>query len=228
MTTAERPTLFSWTMVHALLDGRKTQTRRVANPRGRNSLLDREADGSDVWTDGYVLDPGNAEWLARSAPAHVGETMYVREAFRFAAGFDDMRPGAINPAEAPTVFYEADDKIAALALGNIGYRPPSSGGKLRPGIHMPRWASRIERQIVSVRLERLNLCTEEDALAEGVIWSEEWQGFIVPGVAHPNPDFPVLSRPTAREMYAALWDVINGSGAWLSDPRVWVIEFSPS
>lgn len=206
MTTAERPMLFSAPMVQALIAGRKTQTRRVAKPRGQTSLLALEEDGSDFWADSYVLDPGNAEWLARSAPAHVGETMYVREAFRVSRAFDDLKPSDVHPDN--TVHYEADP----------GPRPEKAG-KLRPGIHMPRWASRIERTVVSVRLERLNDCSPEDAKAEGLEWVAPTYG--IPGVAacwHGDP----------RAAYAALWDYINGAGAWDLNPRVWVIEFSPS
>lgn len=201
MTTTERPMVFSAPMVQAFVAGRKTQTRQLAEPRWQTSLL--------------PLDPDNAEWIARAAPFHVGHRMWVKEAYRFQKRYDDLVPAQVP--DIASVYYEAAGPYPGVALG-----------RLRSTTYMPRWARRIERMIVNVRLVLLNDCTEEDALAEGVIWSDEWQGFIFPGVDHPNPDFPVLSRPTAREMYAALWDVINGSGAWLGNPRVWVIEFSPS
>lgn len=102
-------------------------------------------------------------------------------------------------------------------------REPNDGcrGKTRVSIHMPRRASRLTLTVTDVRVQRLQEISEVDAIAEGVIWSDRWKGFVVPGVEHPNKDFPVLSRPTAREMYGALWDAINGSGAWLGNP--WII-----
>ena len=73
-------------------------------------------------------------------------------------------------------------------------------------------------------MQRLQEISEEDALAEGVVQARD-RMFVVPGISHPNKDFGELARPTAREMYAALWDVINGSGAWLGNPWVVVTDF---
>lgn len=214
MTTPERPMLFSAPMVQALLAGRKTQTRRIAKPRRRCSLLDRNDDGSNLWTDGYILDLGNAEWLARDAPARAGEEMYVREAFRFGPAFDLVKPSDVGATEGvyPTVFYEAD---AEAKDGWVGLKV----GKLRPGIHMPRWCSRIERTIVGCRLERLNDCSSDDARAEGLEWASPSYG--IAGIAPSWQADPVAA-------YAALWDHINGPGAWAANPLVWVIEFSPA
>jgi hypothetical protein len=93
-------------------------------------------------------------------------------------------------------------------------------GRFRQGMHMPRWASRLTLTVTDVRVERLQAISEADALAEGVVQHRDGY-FEVPGVRHPNKDFGALARVTAREMYAALWDVINGSGAWLADP--WIV-----
>lgn len=211
MTTTERPVLFSAPMVQALLAGRKTQTRRIAKPRRAASLLAKEEDGSNVWTDSYIFDPGNAEWLTKDAPAHAGEEMYVREAFRFKDCWDGTKPSEV-PAARAAVFYEADE-------------PAPTGlkvGRLRPGMHMPRWCSRIERTIVGCRLERLNACSAEDAIAEGLIWDpvlEAWTAMNLPG-------WPRFTDPVRA--YAGLWQHINGLGSWDANPLVWVIEFSPS
>jgi hypothetical protein len=69
--------------------------------------------------------------------------------------------------------------------------------------------------------------TKGDALAEGIVHdaSAGYNRFHVPGIEHPNKKFPELSRTNAREMYAALWDRINGSGAWLENPWVWALIF---
>lgn len=213
---SERVILFSAPMIQAVQAGRKTQTRRLAKPRHRVSLLavEEQADGEHVpmWTDGYILDPGNRDWLLRDSAMLPGDTVWVKENYHLDVAYDGTKPSEV-PKEA-AVWWAAGGQVGD------GVRD-----KLRPSIHMPRFASRLTIECTDVRVERLVDCSEEDALAEGVVWSDEWQGFVVPGVDHPNKDFPVLSRATAREMYAALFDTINGSGAWLANPLVWVYSF---
>jgi len=75
------------------------------------------------------------------------------------------------------------------------------GGWTSP-IHMFRWASRLTLVVTGARVEKLQEISEEDPKAEGVVWSPNWAGYIVPGMTHPSKDFPVLSRGTAREMFA--------------------------
>lgn len=84
----------------------------------------------------------------------------------------------------------------------------------RPSIFMPRWASRITLEIEAVRVDRLQNITEADAWAEGVAMS---------GVCYGKKILP--STATGIERYAALWDSINGEGAWDKNPWVWVVEF---
>lgn len=208
----ERPILFSAPMIHGIQADRKTQTRRVAKPRRRCSLLAGQGSSKPEWSDSYIMDPGNRDWLLDEAPCRPGDALWVREAWRADVAYDGMPPRDLAPQVA--VFYEAG--------GVAGAGVP---GRLRASMHMPRWASRITLTCTDVRVERLNDCTEADALAEGVVYDPNHDWFHVPGIEHPNPDFPVLARATAREMYAALWDTINGSGEWLRNPLVWVISF---
>lgn len=104
-----------------------------------------------------------------------------------------------------------------------------AGGRLpiTPCIHMPRALSRLTLVVTNVRRQRLQAITEADALAEGIVSEPvgESPRFHVPCIKHPNPDFPELSRGTAREMFAALWDTIHGSGQWLADPEVVALTF---
>lgn len=139
----ERPILFSGPMVRAILEGRKTQTRRAAKPRVRPSLL----DGS--WADVYVLDEGNREWLMRDCPyGALGDRLWVRETW------GEDAHGA--------VIYRADDQTdRAHAQGWV------SQPRWRPSIHMPRARSRLTLAITDVRVERLQDITEADAQAEG-------------------------------------------------------------
>lgn len=212
----ERPILFSAPMVRANLEDRKTQTRRAVKPQPDARLCGGEFPtrlGEFVAEEhrGKFLWPtADGEFCGFSPYGAPGDFLWVRENFR-------LELGAGKPAasEGYRVHYEADGEPD----------PEREWGKQHPSIHLPRWACRLVLRVTDVRVERLNDCTEADALAEGVVWSDRWKAFVVPGIEHPNKDFPVLSRATAREMYAALWDTINGSGEWLSNPWVWVVSF---
>lgn len=187
----DRPIIFSGPMVLALLDGRKTQTRRLATSP-----------------------------LRKCQP---GDRLYAREAWRMPDSFDPHSPlkaySMVDPTFGPNVFYSADGSIrsAGAATG----RP----GKLRPSIHMPRWASRLTLTVTVVRVEPLQAISEQDAIAEGIV-EHETCGWHVPGLPHPMKAFPIFSRPSPREMYAALWDELHGSGEWLGNPDVLALEFS--
>ena len=146
---ADRPIIFSAPMVRALLDGRKTQTRRVlgnSGPgRGRSNIFSAQIG----WSDSYVLDPGNANWRERDTPYAPGDRLWVREAFSYES-LDVDRNGFMPP------WYWAD--------GN-----PESGDFTRPkpSIHMPRWASRLTLLVTDVRVQRLQEISSADAIAEG-------------------------------------------------------------
>lgn len=145
----DRPIIFSAPMVRALLDGRKTQTRRVlgnSGPgRGRSNIFSAQIG----WSDSYVLDPGNAGWRERDTPYAPGDRLWVREAFSYES-LDVDRNGFMPP------WYWAD--------GN-----PESGDFTRPkpSIHMPRWASRLTLLVTDVRVQRLQEISSADAIAEG-------------------------------------------------------------
>jgi hypothetical protein len=210
---ADRPILFSGPMVRALLDGRKTQTRRVIPQPEMTAFgwnVPWQVGGGCILTD-QSDEATIASELLNGIRIVVGDRLWVREAWKAHSTFEGTKPRDITPSK---VFYLADRS----------YSP--SGSRGRPGMFMPRWASRLTLPVTDVRVERLKDISEADAIAEGVVWSDQWQGFVVPGVEHPNKDFPVLSRPTAREMYAALWDVINGPGAWLGNPWVSATTFT--
>lgn len=214
----ERPILFSAPMVRALLDGTKTQTRRVVKFA---EVLDFEKGADGSW---HVRTAGGITRV-RCPYGVPGDLLWVRENFS-AEELDNGNDGLRYPADKAWMPIDGTAEAAERWVHVFHYdqkRRPR--GSEIPSIHMPRWASRLTLQITDVRLERLNDCSEDDALAEGVCWSDQWQAFVVPGVEHPNKDFPVLSRATAREMYAALWDTINGSGEWLANPWVWAVSF---
>lgn len=202
---ADRPILFSAPMVRALLDGRKTMTRRLLKRPGAVAT-------ADAWGAKTMMLPENADLL----PHAVGDRLWVRETWRTTG--DDGRANNIAPAKLQPhpIWYEAEGAAPEFLFV----------GKPRVSIHMPRWASRLTLTVTGVKVERLQEISEGDALAEGVVWSEPLGGFHVPGVVHPDKEFPILMRPTAREMFAALWDVIHGSGAWLKNPWVVAVSFT--
>lgn len=144
---ADLPIIFSAPMVRALLDGRKTQTRRVikvapAEATSAGTTYSSATGASNIWT-WLSGDPMDCEtWGALddfSLPYKTGDSLYVREAHAF---------------DGPIVRYYATDHVHELR-------------KKRPSIHMPRWASRITLTVTDVRVQRLNDISEADAQAEG-------------------------------------------------------------
>lgn len=197
----ERPIAFSAPMVRALLAGTKTQTRRVAKPRRKPSLLEPGA-----WSDDYVLAPGNREWLMRDCPyGQPGDQLWVRETWATPPYFDLVRPSDLQVGT--SIYYVADGKESLGRHNELSSEATRSLPEFwtrRPSIHMPRWASRITLEITGVRVERLQEISASDALAEGVTHS-------------------TLNDP--RVEYRWLWESIYGEGSWNLNPWVWVIEF---
>jgi len=91
--------------------------------------------------------------------------------------------------------------------------------KIRPSIHMPRWASRITLTVTDVRVQRLQDCSEADAKAEGIIGAGLIWGL---GVEPPDP----ARAASPVEAYARLWDIINGPEAWDANPWVVALTFA--
>ena len=131
-----------------------------------------------------------------------GDRLFVREAFRLCQEADDVSPRDSDPGY--RVWYEAD-------------KPHQLGaGRLRPSIHMPRWASRITLEVTGVRVERLQDISEADARAEGITVPNCQCGYGLDGN---------LMSGTASGAYMLLWESINGPGSWNANPWVWVVEF---
>jgi hypothetical protein len=152
----ERPILFSGDMVQAILDGRKTQTRRVIKPQPEiitthdYSIKLLQIKGKGPWFEG---DPN------RTCPyGVVGDRLWVREMWCTEHRLDDIKPSKIGEAATVPIWYRATDDLNSVSL---------IPGKWRPSIFMPRWASRILLEITDVRVERLQKISEADAVAEG-------------------------------------------------------------
>jgi hypothetical protein len=204
-----RPILFSAPMVRALLDGSKTQTRRVAKLTDAAHI--KEIGGHRRW------HPADPDVVAASPYGQVGDQLWVREAFRTTKKNDSIKPSCLPVASSQNTlaipfWYDAD------IAGKSDHLIPENlrAGKYRPGIFMPRAASRITLEVTSVRVERLQDISEADALAEGIIQLPDG-GYSVADTRHysDSPD----------ESYASLWESLNGAGSWDLNPWVWVIEF---
>jgi hypothetical protein len=197
----ERPILFSGPMVRAILEGRKTQTRRVVKP------LPPEID---VRGPKWVPNATDIAAGWRSRYGQPGDHLWVRETWGLARFHDD---GEVDdwigklPDTKPaaySVVYAADPHWPAHF--------DDRGFNWRPGIFTKRWASRITLEVTGVRVERLHDITEADAKAEGV-------------EAAP---FCKAGRPAGMEHVEAfedLWCDINGAESWDTNPWVWVVEF---
>lgn len=210
-TVKEHPILFSAPMVLAILAGNKTQTRRIVTKH--NSVL-----GSGTWpedglarafpqADGSKLMlPGDGDTAHRLWPKWgPDDRLWVKETFSVSSGVEGTRyEGTLVPR------YRADvtEDIAKTE-------------RWKPSIFMPRWASRITLEIVSVRVERLQDISDGDAIAEGIDIFEDGCGFSIP---LKNGRLGSWQR-NERDAFWALWELVNGADAWAQNPWVWVIEF---
>lgn len=214
-----RPIIFSGEMVKAILDSRKTQTRRIAKARGADRVLYVEgaplypARNGDTGYTGWVaevdkLGGRNGLHLPITCPyGAAGGKLWVRETW--------------SPYGENAAWYRADFNGRLTQPGLKGGGGHFTGWK--PSIHMPRWASRITLEITKVRVERLQDISEEDAKAEGV----EPVGYLAVNPFLTRALHALMSREknTHRTEYRLLWDSLHGKGAWEKNPWVWILEF---
>ena len=206
----DRPILFSTQMIRALLDGRKTQTRRVFTPPKPFDV------GDDVSVE---LATGSIR-----PQFAAGDRLWVREAHYITDDGDSEQ--AVCAADAA----EVAQHLATIA-GLTASHPQidwSRHARLRPGIHMPRWASRLTLIVTEVRVQRLHEITEADCLAEGptVYGYVERLGPRLDGIMVETEHAHVKATP--RAWYRELWDKLNkarGYG-WDANPWVCVVTFS--
>lgn len=210
----ERPILFSAPMVRAILRGRKTQTRRMIKPRKGLTLNDLIAGGEQTPHASGTTYSATREMLAKDCPYGVpGDRLWVKETHaivpRSAYAMSDGVHRTLRP----------DDSHDAAVYAADWER--SKPGRWRPSIHMPRWASRITLEITGVRAERLNECSAADAAAEGLIKLPASGRYVV----EQGDQYFGAASHDPREVYAWLWEHINGAGSWAANPWVWVVEF---
>ena len=227
----EHPILFSGPMVQAILAGRKTQTRR---PVTRLQGFGKVSDFGQADTQGYDWafrdrrgrwnEVDDARMRQQLCPFGVaGEQLWVRETFKDVAsgsiknGRGEIRYGTAYQADGATIWKPTPTIVHDLR--GFDTKPMQFEPRpWRPSIHMPRRASRLRLGVEAVRLEQLHSISGEDAEAEGI------DGPACAALSTSTPWRNQLA-PAAVHAFAALWDSVNGAGAWLANPWVWVITF---
>jgi hypothetical protein len=231
----ERPILFSGPMVRAILEGRKTVTRRALNARALQ-LIEYGARCDECHpppVDGDIY-PNDASYYAGFCPyGQPGDRLWVREAWQYADWTEEGEPHIGYQADGARIIHEEVPEEWAARLesvwadlsdtANYDIDGRAADRQWRPSIHMPRWASRILLEITAVRVERLQDISEEQARAEGT------EPYSVSSLAEDEielVDAP-LKEPgnSYRNGFAMLWESLNGSGSWAANPWVWVVEF---
>lgn len=230
-----RPILFSTPMVQALLDGRKTMTRRIV--KGIPDWVERF--GFTTFTpDGCISGHGSlhgepAEGFFKLPYGQPGDLLWVREAWRL---FESEECGCSEyPCGCPRT-------------GTPLYRATNANqeSKWKPSIHMARKYNRITLEITNIHIERLKSISEEDAKAEGIFFTDYGRNCFHGGSLSDVGDCPadIATHPvrpgwswrktthqdqclgSAKSAFSNLWMSINGPDSWEENPWVWCVEFS--
>ncbi len=215
----EHPIIFNRDMVKAILDGRKTQTRRVIKGKPNkifwNSIV---YNGYAGWTDEH----GKPFCCPYGVP---GDKLWMRETFAYTADYTGNDPGCF--ALMRGCFYRADYPEGDCIEDEIK--------RWRPSIHLPRRKSRIDLEVINIRVEQVQDISKEDSVAESVdmgqiIYREGddthnlHRKWLYENYGHPMANTRVIGE---EDLFHALWDSINAKRGygWDTNPWVWVIEF---
>ncbi len=235
----ERPILFNSAMVRALLDGSKTQTRRVLklppwirdrglHPKTWEWMGNRYTKGSGQYPGGNPRFTGDQppglmitcnDGTCQRMPCPYGvpgDRLWCRETWR--ADYSSANPKMPDLCEAQ-ITYAADGATHYHGVSRdwIERWAPKAG--YQPSIFMSRWASRITLEVTDVRVERVAAISAADARAEGPPMD---------GPAMINGELGHVNFFDARRAFACLWDSINGKRvgcSWEANPWVWVVGF---
>lgn len=229
----ERPILFNTEMVNAVVEGRKTQTRRIIKPQP----VFKEGTGFHWKGAMYGIGSDYAETVSNftnySCPVgRVGDRLWVRETFCMGRIEEDDNP-FLWPKPLYVDNYEGQDAYPIYKQMVVKENIVHEDVIWSPSIHMPRSASRIMLEITKIRVERLNDISEKDAIAEGV------EPVVVPdnipvegGYTRDNREMwkgyknhARAYRDTAKDSFMSLWQEIYGTQSWDSNEWVWVVEF---
>ena len=216
----ETPIIFSGPMVRAILEGRKTQTRRLCKLTHSGHLQ----KGKKRW---HPEDPKSSKGCRYA----VGDRLWVREAC-FAQSSPDGE-GVAYPADRSWRIIDHTKEATEKWLDLLYYRRRNddgfegSTGKLVPPIHMPRWASRITLAVTAVRVQRLQEISEEDAIAEGVCSFAESLDSVAWGNMSQLDRVAMVHATygSAVAAYRHLWESIHGAESLERNPWVVAISF---
>lgn len=221
-----KPILFSTPMVQAILDDRKTQTRRITglediNKHPDDYILEGFSSANPKRVFGALFRHKSGLMVFIPCPyGEVGGILWIREKFRLQEAFEF--DGETTPEH---YWYYATTPDIVKCSDNEEY--PKDDWKWKPSIHMPKAACRIWLQIIDIRIERLQKITEEDAIAEGVYFygtedseTDDYKNYLYDDKGNCD-DFGVK---TAKESFQTLWQKINSEDSWNQNPWVWVIE----
>jgi hypothetical protein len=227
------PILFSPPMVQALLAGRKTQTRRLLNPQPIEPVTPPLISFNHGRAE-YSLGPkdrkANGDLLFRRLPIF-GDRLWVRETWHAESWYDrhpaKERPRVISEFRQPKVWYpagymmETPSRWRLTMMSALDLDAQWSKGVQRPGIHMPRWASRLTLIVQDVRFQRLQDLTEADAEAEGIVRFTDIDhlavGSCTPSCEHHN----------YVDGYRCLWNRINEDAGkrFVDNPWIYAVTF---
>lgn len=215
-----KPILFSTPMVKAILDGRKTMTRRKIKNKDQPFIQDSDCEIELNETWGWVVmrlietDPPRYEVLQQFKCHYgkVGDVLWVRETWNTREG--DLVYKASPDLFKKTKWYKEIKNAFDISIFKIP--EPSNCIKWKPSIFMPKSACRIFLEITDVRVERLNEISEEDAKMEGIYFNK---GAVQNGYGIKDS----TTYNTAVSAFQSLWQSINGN--WEENPFVWVVEF---
>lgn len=217
----ERPIIFSSPMVRAILDGRKSQTRRIVKKQISDihkfqgwiiGSTDKKRDGCASWGIGegaLIYDLV----VARCPYGKPGDRLWVRETWQGPLFYDEI-PEDWNSDKYKTpeyCYYKASGDSCDFTDSDDNFVERWS-----PSIHMPRWASRILLEVTNVRVERLHDISEEDAKAEGSYVCDYFGRRLLDQSSNQG---------CYKWGYRSIWESLNGSGSWHLNPFVWVVEF---
>lgn len=202
------PILFSGPMIRAIIEGRKTQTRRVLTPQPSAGVRESPFSAGG-------LEDGHGRRI--NMPFYPGDVLWTREAWQFARQKFCSCPQGSEPA--PCDDWSEGIGCRSARNGVVFRADGGTASRWRSSIHMPRWASRLTLVVSEVRVQRVQNISEADAIAEGA------------------PDYSVIDAAHAEAQsrlqwvqrnFAALWDAINGKSpgrAWADNPWVAAITF---
>lgn len=200
----ERPILFSTPMVRAILEGRKTQTRRIVKPQPDKHWAFNLRTVENLKTQRIEFVDDDYRYCVPCPYGRPSDRLWVREAWAPASAALPSGLGVLYRSDYHTELEKRD-----------------GDQKWKPSIHMPRWASRITLEITRICVERVQEISEKDAIAEGCIKLPA-SGRItdVKGGQYGGRIWT-----TAKGWYSCLWNSINGPESWSENPWVWVVEF---